>query len=210
MSRLRRYEFSERLAEILGESRRDLRVRVTLMVTGGLVSPGPRGRGSPPATPEYASDLLIGTMAAPQQAHTVEAVRCYRELQPTTVAADATAPKIVVGSTAARVQTDRPPIFPLLSGQLQFGKILTRLLELAKATETSNTLAQELFGIWISRGFPVAAVQLGAWSEGRRTVITQRYELPQGARPPACPGRCRRSRTLPHRILAGQQDDRSR
>ena len=80
---LRRYEFSERLAEILGESRRDIRYRVTLMVSGGLVAPGPRGPGAPPVTPSYASDLLIGTMAAPQQAHTVEAVRCYRSLQPT-------------------------------------------------------------------------------------------------------------------------------
>ena len=35
---LRRYEFSERLAEILGESRRDLRFRVTLLITGGPVS----------------------------------------------------------------------------------------------------------------------------------------------------------------------------
>ena len=60
---LARYEFSERLADILGESRRDLRFRVTLMVSGGLVAPGPRGRGSPPATPHYAAHLLIGAMA---------------------------------------------------------------------------------------------------------------------------------------------------
>jgi hypothetical protein len=86
VNRLARYEFSERLADILGESRRDLRFRVTLMVTGGLVAPGPRGRGSPPATPQYAAHLLIGAMAAPQQAQTVEAIRCYADLQPVAVA----------------------------------------------------------------------------------------------------------------------------
>ena len=48
LTRLRRYEFSERLAEILSESRRDLRFRVTLMITGGLVPPGPRARGRRP------------------------------------------------------------------------------------------------------------------------------------------------------------------
>ena len=64
-TRLRRYEFSERLAEIIGESRRDLRFRVTLMITGGLVPPGPRGPGSPPATPDYAADLLIGVRCRP-------------------------------------------------------------------------------------------------------------------------------------------------
>ena len=46
-------------------------------------------------------------------------------------------------------------------------------------------LARELFGIWVSRGFPMAAVQFVTISEARRTVITQRYELPEGARPPA-------------------------
>jgi len=38
---LKRYEFSERLADILGESPRDLRFRVTMLVAGGLVAPGP-------------------------------------------------------------------------------------------------------------------------------------------------------------------------
>jgi hypothetical protein len=56
---LKRYEFSERLAEILGESRRDLRFRVTMLVSGGLVAPGPRGRGSPPATPRYAASSCL-------------------------------------------------------------------------------------------------------------------------------------------------------
>ncbi|MFO1119178.1 MAG: hypothetical protein U1E38_03300 [Rhodospirillales bacterium] len=57
---LRRYAFSERLADILGQSRRDLRVRVTLMITDGLLPPGPRGPGAPAATADYAADLLIG------------------------------------------------------------------------------------------------------------------------------------------------------
>lgn len=77
---LRRYDFSERVADILGESRRDLRVRVTLLISGGLIPPGPRGPGAPPATADYAADLLIGVMAAPLQVHTVDAVRCYRAL----------------------------------------------------------------------------------------------------------------------------------
>ena len=71
---LRRYAFSERLAEILGASRRDLRYRVTLMVTHGLIPAGPRGPGSPPATPGYAADVLIGVLAAPQQADALGAV----------------------------------------------------------------------------------------------------------------------------------------
>ena len=182
---LRRYEFSERLADILGESRRDLRFRVTLLVSGGLVPPGPRGRGSPPATPDYAVNLLIGVMAAPQQAHTVEAVRCYRELQPTAVAANATGPRVVFGPQAKRSEIDESPPLPLVSRQLRFGEALTRLLDLASATETRSTLARELFGVWVSRSFPVAALQLATWSAGRRSIITQRYELPEGARPPA-------------------------
>ena len=91
---LKRYEFSERLADILGESRRDLRFRVTMLVAGGLVTPGPRGRGSPPATPPYAAKLLLGSIAAPQQSYTVEAIRCYERLRPTTRTADPTAPRI--------------------------------------------------------------------------------------------------------------------
>jgi poly(hydroxyalkanoate) depolymerase family esterase len=188
--RLRRYEFSERLAEILGESRRDLRFRVTLMITGGLVPPGPRGPGSPAATPDYAADLLIGVMAAPQQAHTVDAIRCYRELRPTAFAADANGPGVVVGPPALRPAAD-PPELPMFEGRPRFGEVLARLLEQASDTETRPALARELFGVWLSRGFPVAAVQLAAWSKGRRAILTQRYELPEGARPPAWldPGR---------------------
>jgi poly(hydroxyalkanoate) depolymerase family esterase len=184
MSRLRRYEFSERLADILGESRRDLRFRVTLMLTGGLVPPGPRGPGSPPATPDYAADLLIGVMAAPQQAYTVDAVRCYRELRPTALTADASGPGVVTGPPARRPAADLPEL-PLLAGRPRFGEVLARMLEQASHTETRGALARELFGVWLSRGFPVAAVQLAAWSKGRRAILTQRYELPEGARPPA-------------------------
>ena len=184
LQRLRRYEFSERLAEILGESRRDLRFRVTLMITDGLVPPGPRGPGSPPATPDYAADLLIGVMAAPQQSHTVDAIRCYRELRPTVLASEAGGPGVVTGPPRRRHLVDHPEL-PLLAGRPPFGEVLARLLEQASGADTPGALARELFGIWLSRGFPVAAVQLAAWSEGRRAILTQRYELPEGGRPPA-------------------------
>ncbi len=184
LPRLRRYEFSERVAEILGESRRDLRFRVTLLITGGLVPPGPRGPGSPPATPDYAADLLIGVMAAPRQSHTVDAVRCYRELLPTVLASEAGGPGIVTGPPARRQVADLPEL-PLLAGRPRFGDVLARLLGQASDAGRRGALARELFGIWLSRGFPVAAVQLAAWSEGRRAILTQRYELPEGGRPPA-------------------------
>jgi poly(hydroxyalkanoate) depolymerase family esterase len=182
--RLRRYEFGERLAEILGESRRDLRFRVTLMITGGLLPTGPRGPGSPPATPEYAADLLIGVMAAPQQAHTVDAIRCYRELKPTVLAADAGGPGVVTAPRTRRPTSDLPEL-PLLEGPARFGEVLARLLAQAADAEKCKELAREVFGVWLSRGFPVAAIQLAAWSKGRRAVLTQRYELPEGGRPPA-------------------------
>lgn len=185
MKMLRRYEFSERLAEILGASRRDLRVRVTLMVTEGLAPPGPRGPGAPPATPDYAADFLIGVMAAPQQVHTVEAIRCYRELRPTSMAAEATAPGVSVGTPGAGSTAAQSADLALPLAQLRFGEALTRLLDQARDTQTRATLARQLFGVWISRGFPVAAVQLAAWSQGRRAVITQRYELAEGRSPPA-------------------------
>ena len=190
VTRLRRYEFSERLAEIIGKSRRDLRFRVTLMITGGLVPPGPRGPGSPPATPDYAADLLIGVMAAPQQAHTVDAIRCYRDLRPTALAAEASGPGVAIGPPALQPAAD-PPELPLFEGRPRFGEVLTRLLEQASDAQTRGALIRELFGVWLSRGFPMAAVQLAAWSKGRRAILTQRYELPEGGRPPAWldPGR---------------------
>jgi len=182
---LKRYEFSERLADILGESRRDLRFRVTMLVSGGLVPPGPRGRGSPSATPEYAAKLLLGSMAAPQQSFTVEAVRCYEQLRPSVRTADSAAPRITLGPPLPAKERATPPAFPLLSGQRTFGEVLVRLLELATAAETRESMARELIGIWVSRSYPVSAVQMGTWSPGQRNVLTQRYELADGSRPPA-------------------------
>jgi len=181
---LKRYEFSERLADILGESRRDLRFRVTMLVAGGLVVPGPRGRGSPLATPHYAAKLLLGSMAAPQQSYTVEAIRCYEKLRPTVRTADPTAPHISLDPRPPSEHASPPPALPLISGHRTFGEIIARLLELAMVPETREGLARELFGIWVSRSYPVSAVQLGAWSEGQRNVITQRYEPAGGERPP--------------------------
>jgi poly(hydroxyalkanoate) depolymerase family esterase len=182
---LRRYEFSERLADILGESRRDLRFRVTMLVSGGLVAPGPRGRGSPLATPQYAAKLLLGSMAAPQQSHTLDAIRCYERLRPTVRTVDTAVPRVTLGPRTVSVGRSAPPAIPLLCGHRTFGDVLTRLLELATAAETREKLARELFGIWVSRGYPVSAVQLGAWTEGQRNILSQRYELAEGARPPA-------------------------
>jgi len=181
---LKRYEFSERLAEILGESRRDLRFRVTMLVSGGLMAPGPRGRGSPPATPHYAARLLLGSMAAPLQSHTVDAIKCYENLRPSVRTTDASAPRVTLGLGALSKSRNAPPAIPLLSGHRTFGDVLTRLLELATAGETREDLGRELFGIWVSRSYPVSAVQLGAWSDGKRNIVTQRYELAEGARPP--------------------------
>ena len=188
---LRRYEFGERVADILGESRRDLRFRVTLMVTAGLLAPGPRGRGSPPATPDYAADFLIGIMAAPLQAHTAEAIRCYRELQPSAMSEDLSAPRVVAGPLPLPEEPSTLPAIPILAGPLHFGEVLARLLELSRAEETRAAVASSLYGIWVARGFPAAAIQLGAWSRGERRLITRRYELAEGARPPAWldPGR---------------------
>jgi len=181
---LKRYEFSERLADILGESRRDLRFRVTMLVAGGLVAPGPRGRGSPPATPHYAAKLLLGSMAAPQQSYTVEAIRYYERLRPTARTANPTAPRITLGPRPPSGPVPPLPTLPLLSGHRTFGEILVRLLELAARPETREGLARELFGIRVSRSYPVSAVQLGVWSEGQRNIITQGYEPAGGERPP--------------------------
>lgn len=185
MTGLRRYEFSERLAEILGESRRDVRFRVTLLVTGGLVPPGPRGPGSPPASPTYAADLLIGVLAAPQQVHTVEAVRCYRALCSTALTAGHAAPGIFLGTPRLPPPEGAAAVPAFLTGDPSFGEALARLLDLARAEETRDALAREVFGVWVSRGFPFAAVQCAAWADGRRAVRTQRFEPAEGARPPA-------------------------
>lgn len=153
-----------------------------MMVSGGVVEPGPRGRGSPLATPAYGANLLIGAMAAPQQVHTVEAIRCYRELEPVSIA-DAIAPSVVVGVRHAA--NDVSVNLPLPLGQLRFGECLAGLLELALFDTTRETLANELFGIWVNRSCPVAALQIGTWSQGRRSIITQRFELPKAGNLPA-------------------------
>lgn len=153
-----------------------------MMVSGGVVEPGPRGRGSPLATPAYGANLLIGAMAAPQQVHTVEAIRCYRELEPVSIA-DAIAPSVVVG--VRRAASGVSVNLPLPLGQLRFGECLTGLLELALFDTTRETLANELFGIWVNRSCPVAALQIGTWSQGRRSIITQRFELPTAGHLPA-------------------------
>ena len=178
---LRRYAFSERLADILGQSRRDLRVRVTLMITDGLLPPGPRGPGAPPATADYAADLLIGVMAAPQQVNTVEAIRSYRALRAGRIRRAET-PGVVMGSP-------RPPAIEgseasLLPRHLRFGEALARLIDRAREDSTRDLLARELFGIWVSRGFPAAAVQLATASDRRRGLFTHRYEPEPGAQLP--------------------------
>lgn len=182
---LRRYAFSERLADILGQSRRDLRVRVTLMITDGLLPPGPRGPGAPPATADYAADLLIGVMAAPQQVQTADAIRCYRALRPGRLLP--TEPTgVVLGTPRLRAEVAEPEDdAALVPGYLRFGEALTRLIERARTADARDVLARELFGIWISRGFPAAAVQLATCSEGRRALRTRRYEPEPGARPPS-------------------------
>ncbi|MBT8419713.1 MAG: PHB depolymerase family esterase [Gammaproteobacteria bacterium] len=185
-SGLRRYEFSEQLAEILGESRRDLRFRVTMMVSGGLIKPGPRGRGSPLATPAYGAHLLVGTMAAPQQAHTIEAIRCYWKLKPVAMTSEAARPGIVIGLSTGRAEINAPTALPISFNKLHFGECLVQLLDLASSSEvTRQNLAGELFGVWVSRSCPVAGLQIGVWSKGRRSVITQRFELSKGERPPS-------------------------
>ena len=181
---LRRYDFSERLADILGESRRDLRVRVTLLVAGGLIPPGPRGPGAPPATADYASDLLIGVMAAPLQVHTVDAVRCYRSLVPTRLVAGDGTSGIVLGA-GGRSRLAQPFADSLATARPPFGEALARLLALARAEATRPLVARDVFGVWLARGFPVAAIQLATWTEDGRSIVSQRYELPPNARPPA-------------------------
>ncbi|WP_300332131.1 PHB depolymerase family esterase [Accumulibacter sp.] len=179
-----RYEFSERLADILGESRRDLRFRVTLMVSSGLVAAGPRGRGSPPATPEYAAQLLIGAMAAPQQAQTVEAIRCYGALQPRAVAAGGDVPRVLFGPAPVDSE-EAPHALTIRLDGLRFADALAGVLELACAEETRAIVASEFFGVWVNRACPVAALQFSTFRQGRRAVISHTYGLAADASPPA-------------------------
>ncbi|WP_300337819.1 PHB depolymerase family esterase [Accumulibacter sp.] len=185
LARPARYEFSERLADILGESRRDLRFRVTLMVSSGLVPAGPRGRGSPPATPQYAAHLLIGAMAAPQQAQTIEAIRCYEDLRPAAVVPAGNTPRVLFGPAVAAAAADAQPESAIRLDGLRFGEALARLLELACANETRAIVAGELFGVCVNRGCPVASLQFSAWWQGRRAVFSHTYGLAPDALPPA-------------------------
>ncbi|QKS29430.1 MAG: PHB depolymerase family esterase [Candidatus Accumulibacter similis] len=182
---LARYEFSERLADILGESRRDLRFRVTLMVTGGLVPPGPRGRGSPAATPQYAAQLLLGAMAAPQQSQTIEAIRCYADLRPTTVAPGGSTPRVLFGPALPASGAEQQPVCWLALEGLSFADALAGLLELASGEDTRALVASELFGVWVNRGCPVASLQFSTWWQGRRAVISHNYGLGGDSPPPA-------------------------
>ncbi len=182
---LARYEFSERLADILGESRRDLRFRVTLMVTGGLVAPGPRGRGSPPATPQYAAQLLLGAMAAPQQSQTIEAIRCYADLRPTPVAPGGSTPRVLFGPALPAGGGEQQPVCWLALEGLSFADALAGLLELASADDTRALVASELFGVWVNRGCPVASLQFSSWWQGRRAVVSHNYGLSGESPPPA-------------------------
>ncbi|MDG4597535.1 MAG: PHB depolymerase family esterase [Candidatus Contendobacter sp.] len=180
---LARYEFSERLADILGESRRDLRFRVTLLVSSGLVAAGPRGRGSPPATAEYAARLLIGAMAAPQQSHTIEAIRCYFGLVP--MAFGQHAPRVLFGPPASVADDGGAGSLLLKLEGLCFGEALGGLLELACADEARSLVSAELFGVSIQRGCPVASLQFVTRWQGRRAVISHTYGLAPEAAPPA-------------------------
>lgn len=181
---LRRYEFSERLADILGESRRDLRFRVTLLVTEGLEPPGPRGRGAPFATPHYAASLLIGCMAAPQQSDTVEAIRSYGQLSPTATVSEAASPRVRLGPAARELERSLPGL-PGFAQGAPLGEVVAQLLAMAHTAEGRDALLRGVFGIWVSRGCPVAGVQFAARVDGQHALMTQRFELPDGARPPS-------------------------
>lgn len=179
---LRRYEFGERLAAILGESRRDLRHRVTLLVAGGLIPPGPRGPGSPHATPDYAADLLIGVMAAPKQTYTAEAVRCYRDLRPTRRFGGGLASGVTLGARPRLPTLDVPPVTARGS---TFGLALARLIARVHAYDGPAALAREVVGVWVGRGVPVAAIQTTSLTDDRSALVTQRYDLPEGAALPS-------------------------
>ncbi|MFO1146142.1 MAG: PHB depolymerase family esterase [Rhodospirillales bacterium] len=123
-------------------------------------------------------------MAAPQQVHTADAIHRYRALKPGRTRPLETA-GVVIG--APRPRPDAAAVADpsaLLPGHLRFGEALARLIERARDPATRAALARELFGIWVSRGFPAAAVQLVPATEGRRTPINRRYEPAPGARLP--------------------------
>jgi esterase, PHB depolymerase family len=129
--------------------------------------------------------LLIGVLAAPQQVHTVDAVRCYRALRPAAGLVREATPGIVVGVPRPRLTSRAVTDPPLLIGRPRFGEALAQLIDLARDPDTRPSLADTLFGVWIARGFPSAALQLATWSGGRRVLSTQRYEPEPGEPPPA-------------------------
>jgi len=100
-------------------------------------------------------------MVAPQKSYTVEAIRCYERLRPPIRTTDTTSPRVTLSPRRAPGQADLPPV-PLLSGHRTFGDVLARLLMLAELPETRAGLVRNLFGIRVSRSYPVGAVQLGA------------------------------------------------
>jgi poly(hydroxyalkanoate) depolymerase family esterase len=124
-------------------------------------------------------------MAAPQQANTIEAVRCYRALQPKRLIQQIGGPEIVIGPPAKPIEATDIPKAPLFSANQCFGDTLTWLLDQAAGTETRKNLTRELFGVWVSRGYPVAAIQLALWSGNRRSLVTQLFEPAERDRPPS-------------------------
>ena len=136
------------------------------------------------ATPDYAAKLLIGVMAAPQQTHTVDAVRCYEALRPVDIPAGTRASGIYLGAPGRRHLAEAEPLL-LLIDRPGFGAALARLIDQGRTPAAAEALADDVFGIWLSRGFPNAAIQFAAGPDERRSLVTQRYELAEGAPPPA-------------------------
>jgi hypothetical protein len=152
-------------------------------------------------------------MAAPQQAQTVEAIRCYADLRPTAVAAGGNTPRVLFGPALA-ADDENPSESSISLDGLPFGEALAGLLELACAEETRAIVASEVFGVWINRGCPVASLQFSACWQGRRALVSHTYGLAPDAAPPAwldLPTWWHgRSRPVPLRFLAGPQADRDR
>jgi hypothetical protein len=125
------------------------------------------GRGSPPATPQYAAQLLLGTMAAPQQSQTLEAIRCYADLRPTAVAPVATRRGCSsVRRWPAATPSSSRPLVDRRSRGCPSVRHWPACCNLACADETRAIVASELFGVWINRGCPVASLQFSSLVAG--------------------------------------------